>query len=459
MLRSTPPAAMVRPGASWLSVTNSTPSYSRTVNAMAAYGGEVYEPLGGEEGRSQTAAPPVQDNGSWNNASDYDDLYSIPSDLWMRYSPSIVAIFCLAYTVVFIIGLLGNSFVVAVVARSPRMRTVTNYFIVNLAMADILVVVFCIPATLVGNIFVPWMLGWFMCKTVSYLQGVAVSASINTLVAISMDRCLAICYPLKCQLSTRSVRKILLVIWTFSVAITFPWALYFTLQPIHPSIPGVTLCVEQWPDERSSTLYFILAHLVLCYIFPLLLIVVCYGCIWVKVWRRNIPGESKQTDVMVQKSKLKVVKMMLVVVVIFVLSWLPLYIIFTRLKLGSAPEEGSVDWNLMVILTPVAQWLGASNSCINPVLYAYFNRKFRRGFVAIIKSRSCCGTLREPSSLRGTTIRSAAGGAGAATHRGLSRSEIPECVEHPRASAKKDTLLTNGRTDAEEKHAKVSLVA
>nr|XP_037270458.1 neuropeptide SIFamide receptor-like [Rhipicephalus microplus] len=266
-----------------------------------------------------------------------------------------------------------------------------------------------------------WMLGWFMCKTVSYLQGVAVSASINTLVAISMDRCLAICYPLKCQLSTRSVRKILLVIWTFSVAITFPWALYFTLQPIHPSIPGVTLCVEQWPDERSSTLYFILAHLVLCYLFPLLLIVVCYGCIWVKVWRRSIPGETKQTDLMIQRSKLKVVKMMLVVVVIFVLSWLPLYIIFTRLKLGSAPEEGSVDWNLMLILTPVAQWLGASNSCINPVLYAYFNRKFRRGFVAIIKSRSCCGTLREPSSLRGTTIRSAAGGGGAATHRGLSR--------------------------------------
>ncbi|CAN7991140.1 unnamed protein product [Ixodes pacificus] len=101
--------------------------------------------------QSETANA-VQDNGSWN-ASDYD-LYSIPSDLWMRYSPGIVAVFCLAYSVVFVMGLLGNSFVVAVVARSPRMRTVTNYFIVNLAMADILVVVFCIPATLVSNIFV-----------------------------------------------------------------------------------------------------------------------------------------------------------------------------------------------------------------------------------------------------------------------------------------------------------------
>lgn len=94
----------------------------------------------------------VQENGSWN-ASD-EDLYSIPSDLWMRYSPGIVAVLCLAYFIVFVVGLVGNSFVVAVVARTPRMRSVTNYFIVNLAMADILVVVFCIPATLLGNIFV-----------------------------------------------------------------------------------------------------------------------------------------------------------------------------------------------------------------------------------------------------------------------------------------------------------------
>lgn len=60
----------------------------------------------------------------------------------------------MAYVIVFIVGLIGNSFVIAVVLRSPRMRTVTNYFIVNLAIADILVIVFCLPATLMSNIFV-----------------------------------------------------------------------------------------------------------------------------------------------------------------------------------------------------------------------------------------------------------------------------------------------------------------
>ncbi|TDG41522.1 hypothetical protein AWZ03_012046 [Drosophila navojoa] len=76
----------------------------------------------------------------------FDPLY--------RHSLAMSIVYCVAYIVVFVVGLIGNSFVIAVVLRAPRMRTVTNYFIVNLAIADILVIVFCLPATLIGNIFV-----------------------------------------------------------------------------------------------------------------------------------------------------------------------------------------------------------------------------------------------------------------------------------------------------------------
>lgn len=75
-------------------------------------------------------------------------------DLMYRHSTPIILIYCIAYLVVFVVGLVGNCFVIAVVYRSPRMRTVTNFFIVNLAVADILVIVFCLPATLMSNIFV-----------------------------------------------------------------------------------------------------------------------------------------------------------------------------------------------------------------------------------------------------------------------------------------------------------------
>jgi hypothetical protein len=75
-------------------------------------------------------------------------------------------------------------------------------------------------------------MGWVICKTVSYLQGVSVSASINTLVAISVERCLAICYPLKWQMTSRACRVVLAIIWTFSLTITLPWAIFFGLQPL-----------------------------------------------------------------------------------------------------------------------------------------------------------------------------------------------------------------------------------
>ncbi|KAK9498956.1 hypothetical protein O3M35_003489 [Rhynocoris fuscipes] len=75
-------------------------------------------------------------------------------------------------------------------------------------------------------------MGWLVCKTIPYLQGVSVNASVNTLVAISVERCLAICYPMKWQITSRAVRLAVLVIWGFSLSITLPWALYFQLTPI-----------------------------------------------------------------------------------------------------------------------------------------------------------------------------------------------------------------------------------
>lgn len=93
-------------------------------------------------------------NSSKDIEGDFMDSFDWSTDHLMRYSPGISSIYCIAYSIVFIMGIVGNSCVVAVVIRSPRMRTVTNYFIVNLALADILVLLFCLPATLLSNLFI-----------------------------------------------------------------------------------------------------------------------------------------------------------------------------------------------------------------------------------------------------------------------------------------------------------------
>ena len=89
--------------------------------------------------------------GKVNNSSE-DGYAEAISDF--RHSLLVTVLFCVAYVLVFVIGIFGNVLTVAVVWRLPRMRSVTNYFIVSLAVADILVLALCLPGTLMSNIFV-----------------------------------------------------------------------------------------------------------------------------------------------------------------------------------------------------------------------------------------------------------------------------------------------------------------
>ncbi|KAL6435401.1 hypothetical protein ACFW04_005409 [Cataglyphis niger] len=239
-----------------------------------------------------------------------------------------------------------------------------------------------------------WILGWFMCKAVAYIQGVSVAASVYSLVAVSLDRFLAIWWPLKCQITKRRARMMIVVIWFIALTMTSPWLLFFDLVSIYEDEPDLRLCLETWPHPEDGTLFFLIGNLILCYVLPMILISLCYILIWIKVWRRHIPTDTKdaQMERLQQKSKVKVVKMLVVVVILFVLSWLPLYVIFAVIKLGGDLVQGEDE--ILPIATPIAQWLGASNSCINPILYAFFNKKYRRGFIAILKSGRCCGKLR-----------------------------------------------------------------
>uniref|UniRef100_A0A336LUR7 CSON001453 protein n=1 Tax=Culicoides sonorensis TaxID=179676 RepID=A0A336LUR7_CULSO len=304
----------------------------------------------------------IRNNITFNNTGD---------ELFYRHSSTMTIVFCIAYFIVFIVGLIGNSLVIAVVFRAPRMRTVTNFFIVNLALADILVIIFCLPATLMSNIFVPYRKP-LRNETVWFL---------------------AIWWPLKLQVTKRRARFIIFTIWVIALTSTIPWALFFQLVSVPELPPEVMVCLEIWPEGLNGTFYFLTANLISCYLLPMALISVCYILIWIKVWTRSIPGDSKdaQMERMQQKSKIKVIKMLVIVIILFVLSWLPLYVIFARIKLGGPLTEREEE--LIGMITPIAQWLGSSNSCINPILYAFFNKKYRRGFAAIVRSKKCCGRL------------------------------------------------------------------
>lgn len=113
-------------------------------------------------------------------------------------------------------------------------------------------------------------------------------------------------------------------------------------------------------------------------------------------YRRDIPSDTKDIQLtrIQRRSKFKVVKMLLVVVIVFTLSWLPLYTFWLLVKFIEPQNLPQWLQSALPVAVPLAQWLGASNSCINPVLYAFFNKKYRLGFQALIHSGSCCTPIR-----------------------------------------------------------------
>ncbi|KAH3863405.1 hypothetical protein DPMN_026392 [Dreissena polymorpha] len=95
-----------------------------------------------------------------------------------------------------------------------------------------LVAVFCLPITLLDSLYNGWRYGAFLCKATPYLQGVSVCASVNFLAAIAVDRYLAICYTLEHKMTWRIARTIVFLIWTCSLCIMIPWALFYKMSHV-----------------------------------------------------------------------------------------------------------------------------------------------------------------------------------------------------------------------------------
>lgn len=75
------------------------------------------------------------------------------------------------YALIFLTGLIGNILVIVTLARNRRLRIVTNVFLLNLAVSDLLLGVFCMPITLIGTLLREFVFGEVMCKIISYIQG------------------------------------------------------------------------------------------------------------------------------------------------------------------------------------------------------------------------------------------------------------------------------------------------
>ena len=180
------------------------------------------------------------------------DLYDLQSGSLNSSlsSPSVLSITIgVGLTIIIILTLIGNSLVIASVVMYRRLRTVTNYFVVSLAVADITVAMLVMPCSVIYEIYGRWQFGWIFCYFWISCDVTCCTASILHLCLISLDRYWAITTPFsyKNKMSKRRALLSIASVWICSVAISF--------LPIYTGIFADLSAMQLYTDSDECGLY------------------------------------------------------------------------------------------------------------------------------------------------------------------------------------------------------------
>ncbi|XP_076842275.1 neuromedin-K receptor-like [Brachyhypopomus gauderio] len=283
-----------------------------------------------------------------------------------------VALWSLAYSLVLVVAVLGNLVVIWIILAHKRMRTVTNYFLLNLAVSDVSMAVFNTLINFVYAAHGEWYFGDAYCKFHNFLPVAAVFASIYSMSAIAVDRYMAIIHPLKPRFSATITKVVIGCVWGAAVVLAFPLCFYSTTK----AVPLRTLCHVAWPHSAEDAFMYHIVVAFLVYLLPLVVMGITYTIVGFTLWGGGIPGHSSENYLEQLQAKRKVVKMMVVVVLTFALCWLPYHVYFIVTGL----DRSLMKWKSIQQVYLSVLWLAMSSTMYNPIIYCCLNSRFRAGF-------------------------------------------------------------------------------
>ncbi|XP_026640773.1 cholecystokinin receptor type A isoform X2 [Microtus ochrogaster] len=317
------------------------------------------------------------------------------------------------------------------------MRTVTNIFLLSLAVSDLMLCLFCMPFNLIPNLLKDFIFGSAMCKTTTYFMGTSVSVSTFNLVAISLERYGAICRPLQSRVwQTKShALKVIAATWCLSFTIMTPYPIYSNLVPFTKNNnQTANMCRFLLPSDAMQQSWQTFLLLIL-FLIPGIVMVVAYGLISLELYqgikfdasqrksskeKKLSSGSSRYEDsdgCYLQKSrhplklelqqlstsssssrvnrirssssaanliaKKRVIRMLIVIVVLFFLCWMPIF----SANAWRAYDTASAEKHLSGTPISFILLLSYTSSCVNPIIYCFMNKRFRLGFMATFP---CC---------------------------------------------------------------------
>ncbi|XP_075599009.1 putative G-protein coupled receptor 19 [Balearica regulorum gibbericeps] len=279
--------------------------------------------------------------------------------------PGEIAVASMVLGALWLVSIFGNSLVCLVIRRSRRTQSTTNYFVVSVACADLLISVASVPFVLLQFTYGRWPLGNAMCKLVRYVQYLTPGVQIYVLLSICVDRFYTVVYPLSFQVSREKAKKMILASWLFEAVLASPaFFFYGSHSDDH--------CNFFLPTSWEGAAYSII-HLLVVLLIPSIAIMLFYQKVIVHIWRIGTDGMTvRRTMNIVPRTKVKTIKMFLMLNSVFLLSWLPFYVV----QLWH-PQETDCRTSSLVFLA--ITWISFSSSASKPTIYSIYNANFRRG--------------------------------------------------------------------------------
>ncbi|XP_064171809.1 QRFP-like peptide receptor [Anguilla rostrata] len=315
------------------------------------------------------------------------------------WEPTTIALTAM-YVLSFVVGFAGNIMSIRVLTgrRSKRLPGVsaTRSLLINLAVCDLMVVCVCMPITLGYKIYKAWVYGDFLCRVVPFTQAVSVSASVLSLTVISINRYYSVHSPLNARsfFTRRKILWTIAVVWVLSSGICSPLVFMNQRDEFRPieELPFVfPICREIWPQARLKQAYNVLLFVTL-YCVPVAFNLTISFLTGRKLWHASrhfaeleARGQAALSSRL--KARKKIAKMVVALVLLFAVSWLPLYVA----DIWIDHEADTPPWLLQ--LQSFAQWLGLTNSSLNPICYCFIGDLYRSAKVIKTKYRQRCLTF------------------------------------------------------------------
>ncbi|TRY84002.1 hypothetical protein DNTS_013551, partial [Danionella cerebrum] len=300
---------------------------------------------------------------------------TLPADYF--FYADLYVVLPVIYSVICAVGLTGNTAVIYVILKAPKMKTVTNMFILNLAIADDLFTL-VLPINIAEHLLHYWPFGDVLCKIILSIDHYNIFSSIYFLTVMSVDRYLVVLSTVRSKRmpyrTYRAAKIVSLCVWLLVILIVMPFTVF-----AGPDDTERKSCVLSFPTPES--LWFKASRiytLILGFAIPVSTICILYTMMLYKLRNMRLNTNAKALD----KAKKKVTIMVFIVLAVCLFCWTPFHlstIVALTTDLRTTP--------LLIGISYFITSLSYANSCLNPFLYAFLDDSFRKAFRKMLECR------------------------------------------------------------------------